>query len=131
MRQGLTLLCLFAIAAGIWLAAMENILKHYGYAGRSAIAICIVMQAVATLLFLRFRGPATFRGVIFAGALALLVLGISAIVRILQTPHFEGFVLIIGGALTVQGGLTLALLLRPLKGSPVSPDIRTPLSDLE
>ncbi len=113
MKQILTALCAFAIAAGIWLAVMENILKHAGYAGRSAIAGCIVIQAAATLLSLFAGGRIVFRGAVITGAAAIALLGISAIVKTLDSSHFEGFVLIIGTALTLQGALSLILLSKP------------------
>jgi hypothetical protein len=112
MKQVLILMSLFLVVAGTWLGIMENVLKHNGYAGRSVIAACIAIQGLATILFLLFRGRAAFRGFLIFGAAAIILFGASATLRILQAQHFEGFVLIIGLALMVQGALTLATLLR-------------------
>jgi hypothetical protein len=112
VKQVLILLCLFVAAAGIWLAVMENVLKHPGYAGRSTIAACIVVQGLATLLFLVFNGRAVFRGLVAAGAIGIVLLGASAVGRILRAPHFEGFVLLIGLTLMLEGLLTVMVLLR-------------------
>jgi hypothetical protein len=112
MKQFLVLLCLFAAAAGAWLGVMENVLKHDGYTGRTAIAVCIATQAVATLLCLLLHSRAVFRGLVLTGAAGIVLLGASALWRIGHAPHFEGFVFLIGSALILQGALTVPVLLR-------------------
>jgi hypothetical protein len=107
MRASLTWMCLLTALAGVWLAVMEQVLKHPGYAGRSAIAACIVIQGLATLLFLMWHGHPIFRVIVQAGAVGVFVLGAAAIIRILNAPHFEGFVLLVGTALIVQGMMAL------------------------
>ncbi len=111
MKTALSCMSLFTAVAGLWLAVMENILKHAGYAGRSAIAACIVIQGLATVLWLARDGRTSFRILILAGAVGVALLGASAIKRILDAPHFEGFVFLIGSALIVQGILALAVVL--------------------
>ncbi len=106
------LLCVFTVAAAIWLGVMENILQHEGYIGRSAIAACIAVQSLATLLVLRLSGRSAIRNVVLIGAVAIALFGASAILRILGAQHFEGFVLVIGAALVMQGVLTVAVLLQ-------------------
>jgi len=106
-RQLMALTCWLGLAAGIWLAVMENVLKHEGYAGRTAIAACIAMQSLATLLLVARPRGFVFRRVVMAGAVGIVVLGGYSVLRILDAPHFEGFVLVIGAALILQGGLTL------------------------
>jgi hypothetical protein len=54
-----------------------------------------------------------FPAIVATGATGLALLGAFAIQRILEAPHFEGFVLFIGLALVAQGLLTLVVLLRP------------------
>jgi predicted DNA repair protein MutK len=112
LKQVLILMSLFVLAAGAWLGVMENILKHDGYEGRSIIAVCIAMQGLATLLCVLLNGGAAVRKLVMTGAAAILLLGGSAIVKILRAQHFEGFVLVIGLALILQGVLTLATLLK-------------------
>src|SRR5579862_5094910 len=99
MRASLTWMCVVTALAGAWLAVMENILRHPGFAGRSAIAACIVLQGIATVLFLMLHGRSVFRVLVLAGALGIAVVGAAAVIRILNAPHFEGFVLLIGAAL--------------------------------
>jgi hypothetical protein len=109
IRATLTWMSVITALAGVWLAVMENLLKHPGYPQRSAIAACIVIQGLATLLFLMWHGRATFRVIVLAGAVGAAVLGASAIIRDLNAPHFEGFVLLIGAALIVQGMMSLVV----------------------
>jgi hypothetical protein len=113
LNQLLMVATVFIVAAGVWLAIMENLLKHAGYPERTLIAASIVIQGVATLLLLLVGGRRLFRAFVAIGATALTLLGASAIRGILERPHFEGFVLLIGSALVVQGFLTLVAVLRP------------------
>ena len=92
MKTALTCMSFFTAVAGLWLAVMENILKHAGYAERSVIAACIVIQGLATVLWLVRDGRTSFRTLVLAGAVGVVLLGASAIKRILDAPHFEGFV---------------------------------------
>ena len=112
MRTWLFLLCLFTAAAGIWLASMETILRHEGYGVRIAVACFIAVQSAATLLFERFGRQSPLRPAVMAGSASLVLLGGTAVLRILQASHFEGFVLIIGLALMLQGALAIATLVR-------------------
>jgi hypothetical protein len=109
MKVALTWMSVFTAAAGVWLAVMEDILKHAGYGERTAIAACIVIQGLATLLLLLLDGRLIFRAFVLMGALGVAMLGVSAIKRTLDAPHFEGFVLLIGSALIVQCVLTLVV----------------------
>ena len=111
MRHLLHSLCLFTIAAGLWLGVMENLFKHDGYAQRSMIAVGIVVQGLATLSFLLRHGQSRLRNLVLVGAGVFVFLGGSATVRILQAQHIAGFVLGIGIALALQGGHTLVELL--------------------
>lgn len=112
VKQALILISIFSAIAGLWLGTMENVLQHPGYVGRTVIDGCIVAQCLITLLFFFLHGASLFRAVVITGAIAVALLGGSAVSRILQAQHFEGFVLLIGSVLVIQGGLTLALLLR-------------------
>ncbi len=112
MRTWLFLLCMFTAAAGIWLAVMENVLRHDGYTTRSAIACCIALQSAATLLIGRLGRQSSLRVAVAAGSAALILLGGKAVLRILHASHFEGFVLVIGLALMLQGALAIATLFK-------------------
>ena len=109
MRASLTWMCVVTVLAGAWLAVMENILRHPGFVGRSAVAACIVVQGIATVLFLMLHGRTLFRFLVLGGAIGAALLGAAAVIRILNAAHFEGFVLVIGAALVVQGILALVV----------------------
>ena len=104
----LTIVSWFVIAAGSWLSVMENILRHDGFARRRAGAGAWVAQPAARFPCAPRDLRSEVRYLVLPGALAFLMLGCSAIARTLQAEHFEGFVLIIGLALVLQGGISLA-----------------------
>ncbi len=116
VKQLLMLMCVFTAAAAVWLAVMENILKHNGYAARTAIAACIALQGLSTMLFSMLGGRAIFRALVIAGGAGVGLLGALVIRRVLQAQHFEGYALVIALALIVQGVLTLVVLLQAHSG---------------
>ena len=116
VNQILALLCLFVAAASLWLAIMENVLKHAGYGGRSLIAACLAAQAIGTLLYLLFSGRTLVRGLVLTAALAVLLFGAMTVISILEAQHFEGYLLLIGVALILQGACTIWVLLRQRTG---------------
>lgn len=107
VNQMLIAISCFTTAAAVWLAVMENILKHPGYPQRTAIAACIALQSLATLLFFFVKGRSIFRAIVLAGALGIGILGASVLANTLQAAHFEGYSLIISVALMLQAALTL------------------------
>lgn len=112
LKQALIAASFFVLAAGSWLLLMENILKHEGYESRSVIAVLIALQGLATSVFVLLKGSSVFRYLVMTGAVATVLLGGAAVFNILRAQHFEGFVLVIGVALLLQGILTLLTLSR-------------------
>jgi len=112
MKNGLILMSIFTVAAGTWLALMENVLKHDGYPARTTMDACIAIQGLATLLVLRFRLGSVFPTLVMLGAAAVAWIGGSSVFHILRASHFEGFVLVIGAGLILQGALTIGTLAR-------------------
>ena len=119
MKAALTWVSVATALAGIWLAVMENILKHAGYGARTAVAASIVAEALGTLVFLMLDGRFVFRAILMAGAAALGALGISAITRDLTGAHFEGFVLLVGCLLIAQAVMTFAVVLQGRHTKPI------------
>jgi hypothetical protein len=107
MRQISMMLCGLVVAAAAWLGVMENVLRHPGFGERTLVAACIAVQGLVTLLFLAKGGRDGLRWGIAVGAMAVVAVGASAAIRILNAPHFEGFVLIIGVLLVMEGVSTL------------------------
>ncbi len=112
MKGGLTCTSLFTAGIGCWLMTMEQILRHSGYAERTAVATCITLQGLGTLLVLMFGVGSISRAVVPLGAVSLALFGAFSIERILPSQHFEGFVLLIGFALIAQGLMTLVVVPR-------------------
>ncbi len=112
MKAALTWMSLFVLAAGVWLAIMENPLKHAGYGLRMAVAACIATQGLLTVLLLVLNGRSVLRAVVLTGGLGSVFLGAFALRRILDSRHFEGFVLLIGSALIVHCLLKVTVFLR-------------------
>jgi len=110
MRASLSWMSIFTALAGVWLAVMENVLKHPGHTERTAIAAFIVFQALATVLFLMGLGRAIFRTIVQLGAVVVILVAASALIRTFHAAHFEGFVFLIGSALIVQGAMAIVVL---------------------
>ncbi len=113
MKKALFAISLFTIAAGCWLAVMENVLKHDGHGGRTVLDLLIAAQGVVTVSVILFRAGSLLRLVAILGAIAVAWVGGSALWNILRATHFEGFVVVIGAALIAQGILTIAAFVRP------------------
>jgi hypothetical protein len=105
-------LCAFVITSCLWLAVMENALKHPGYTGRFALDLCLVAQAVAALLCVLLNGSAIFRAIVLLCALAAALFGALSVFLVLTAAHFEAYLLVIGSAVLLQGAFTAATLLR-------------------
>jgi len=122
----LTAFCLFTMASGGWLGAMDLILHHPGYAQREWIAWLIVGQAALTLAALHFRSLTWLRPLALVGCAAILWLAAHALWLAITGANFEGYILLICLGLLTQAALTLLILpgLSPrpaatsMKGSP-------------
>jgi hypothetical protein len=113
MKTCLIVLSCFTAAASCWLVVMYVVLQHPGYEWRAAMATLFVIQSVLTVAALAgWADGGWVRGVLLAGAAAILLAGGSAVRATLAGDHFEGFALVIGLALVIQGALTLVIVLR-------------------
>jgi hypothetical protein len=114
LRRILAAVCGFTALAGLWLCVMEWVLKHSGFEMRALLDLAFVVQSVLTLAFVFGLAPGAWRWIAAAGAVLVAYFGGSAVVRNLQQAHFEGFVIVIGAALVLQGLLTIAATTGPL-----------------
>ena len=108
MRGLLTALCVATIAASAWLGIMFVVLHRPGFESGALMSTLFIVQSLVALAvvngwvaarawpFLAITGAA---GLVWAGARAILVN--------LNGPHFEGYAVVIGILLTLQGLLTL------------------------
>ena len=110
MKRILLFLCFFTLAAITWLSVMEIILHHPGSVLRICIEGLLALQSLSTILFLIFRGKQRARGLLMTGGFLITLFGISAAISILRPAHFEGYILLIGLALILQGVVTIITL---------------------
>jgi hypothetical protein len=111
MRRLLTGVCCVTIAASCWLATMSLVLHRTGYRQQMGVALLFVVQSLWTLAVLAGQLPSLWsklsRIVLVPGAVGLAATGGRAIAANLSGPHFEGYALVIGAVLILQGVLTL------------------------
>jgi hypothetical protein len=100
--------CCFTIAASGWLAAVALALRRPGYQALAGLALLFILQSLLTLGVmagkLNRRGA---RALLAGGATGIVAAGGRAIAVNVTGPHFEGYAVIIGAALVLQGLLTL------------------------
>jgi hypothetical protein len=101
---------LFTLASTLWLAVMEIILRHPGFATRTTTALCMALICLATLLVRPLHLGTRAERLLWLGAVALIGVGVNAVAHLARATHFEGFVLIISVALILQGVLMLTTL---------------------
>jgi hypothetical protein len=128
MKTILAAIAVFTAAACSWLFVMYLVLQHPGYQARASLAVILVAQSVLTLVLVAVGAPGTQSGetegahaarmgllyVVLTGALGIAWAGYQFVSSTLSGPHFEGFALVIGGALALQGLLTVVTYTRPL-----------------
>ena len=110
MRTVLLTVCGFTLLACAWLTAMESVLRHPGYPSRMILDALLGAGSLAIGLVVLFLATTLWRWLALAAAVAAGGVGISAIVHDARAVHFEGFVLLIGSALSVQAALSIWVL---------------------
>lgn len=114
VKSAFLVMCAFTVIAGAWLAIMESVLKHSGYQSRMAVDLLIGLQGIAAAMACKaFSQSPVFHSLLLLSAIGLAYIGVAALVRLVQQPHFEGFVLVIGIGIIVQAILTTVVTLRP------------------
>jgi len=114
MRTLLLMICAFTLLACAWLTAMESVLRHPGYPSRMILDALLGAGSVVIALIVLFSAATSWRWLGLAAAVGAGAVGLSAIVRNARAAHFEGFVLIIGTALSIQAALSIwVLVFRP------------------
>jgi NADH:ubiquinone oxidoreductase subunit 6 (subunit J) len=116
VRKTLTAVATFTLLASVWLSIMNLVLHHPGYQRQAIVFALFILQSGLTLLMLAER-VAWIRLIVLVGALGICYAGWTAVAVQLgrssigqaqpQAQHFEGYALLIGLALAVQGVLTI------------------------
>ena len=116
MRTLLLTVCGFTLLACAWLTTMESVLRHPGYPSRMILDALLAAGSLVIALVVLFLNATSWRWLALAAAVAAGAVGLSAVVRNARAAHFEGFVLVIGIALTVQAALSVWVLVFRAQG---------------
>ncbi len=114
MKRSLICLCFLTLAASACFGVTETVLRqktvlyHPGSDVRIIWAIMLAVASIITMLYLVLPGYRLLRILVSLGAVPMLSFGISAMLVVIRSTHFEGYFLLYGVALTLQ--LTLVLL---------------------
>jgi hypothetical protein len=115
MRPLLNGLCGLTIAASVWLGVMFVVLHRAGYERGAGMAGLFVLQSLLALAVTnQWLAGVWWRAAVLLGAAGLTWVGVSAVVSNLTGPHFEGFAVIIGALLALQGLFTVGSLITSL-----------------
>jgi hypothetical protein len=115
MRIALNVVCGFTLLASSWLAVMFVVLHRPGYERGVSLALIFIIQSLLTLaLTTSLLSARWWRMLAIAGAAGIVWAGGAAVSNTLAGPHFEGYALIIGVALVMQGLLTAGQVVTPL-----------------
>ena len=109
VKTALAAICAFTLLATAYLTASLLILRppRANYQQWTLVAAVILVQGALTLLALRAGSPKGLRYAAAAGGAAIAALGTSSIYSTVSGPHFEGYALVLGSMLVIQGLLTL------------------------
>ena len=105
LKTALAAICILVVLAVGYLSLSVAILQppRVNYPASIAVAAIILAQTGMTLAAL--GGGTSPRSAVIAGGAALAVMGGWMIQRTLASPHFEGYALLLGAMLVVQGTL--------------------------
>src|SRR5262245_52453818 len=91
---------------------MFVVLHRPGFERGAAMSMLFVLQSLLAVATVNgVLTSITWRLLTLAGAAGIVWAGSAAVVRTLSNPHFEGFALVIGSVLVLQGLLTTAQLI--------------------
>jgi hypothetical protein len=108
-KTALAAICLLTLSATVYLSASLLILQppRANYSHWALVASAILVQGALTLVALRAGSSRGLRYAAAAGGAAIAALGASSIYGTVSGPHFEGYALVLGSMLVIQGLLTL------------------------
>jgi hypothetical protein len=113
VKTALIALCAFTLVATGSLTLSLLILQPPGANQQRwlPLAAAIIAQGGLTLIVVAGRtGGDRVRWLVVAGAAAVMWLGAASAYAAVHATHFEGYALVLGSALAVQGVVTLAFL---------------------
>ena len=107
LKTALAAISILVVLAVGYLSLSVAILRppRVNYPASIGFAAIILLQTGMTLVAL--RGTAALRNVVLAGGAALAIMGGWMIQQTLSSAHFDGYALLLGAMLVVQGSLTV------------------------
>ena len=115
LKTALTAMCVLLLLATAYLSVSLIVLNppRANFPLWFTLAAIFTVQSVLTLAAIRMEPPpAGLRPVVAAGACLLVAIAIWRVRATLNSSHFEGYNLLLGAMLVVQGALTLTKYLR-------------------
>jgi len=108
LKTALAAMCLLTLAATLYLSASLLILQppRANYQQWALVAGAIIVQGALTLVAMRAGSIRVLRYAAAGGA-AIVALGAASVYSTASGPHFEGYALVLGSMLVIQGLLTL------------------------
>ena len=121
MKAALLVVSMLALACACWLAVMEAILRHSGFASRAGVAVALALICAAAIIVPRMELGFRLERWLWLGAAVLVGVGAQAFAHNLHAIHFEGFVLVVSLVFVLEGILIFMAL-----GQPRTGDLRAP-----
>lgn len=116
MRGALAAICIVTLLATAYLSASLLVLRppRANYPVWFTLATFLVAQGALTLTALGtgIASGGAMRYPVLAGGCAMAAIGVWMVRDTLIRSHFEGYALVLGSMLVVQGALTIAAFLR-------------------
>jgi hypothetical protein len=119
MKTTLTAMCILLLLATGYLSLSLFILNppRANFLRWFTLATIFIVQSVLTIVAVRMADPpAWLRNLVAGGGCVLVGIAVWRVSATLNSSHFEGYNLLLGAMLVVQGVLTLAALLGSPKG---------------
>ena len=116
LKTALAAICLLVVLAVGYLTLSVAILHPPRVNYPASIAVAAVILAQSSMTLAAMWGRTSLRNAVLAGGALLATLGGWMIQQTLATPHFEGYALLLGAMLVVEGSLTVLVFLLPSHG---------------
>src|SRR5258708_25460479 len=112
VKKAVAAMCVFTLLATAYLTASLLLLRppRANYQQWALVACVIVVQGTLTLVALYSAGARNVRHLAAAGGFVIAVAGALSISPTLSGPHFEGYALVLGSGMVLQGALTIGAL---------------------
>jgi len=107
LRTALAAISVLVVLAVGYLTLSVIVLRPPRVDAPAWFAAASVIVALSGLTLAALSGVVRLAGAALAGGAALALLGGWMIQRTLASPHFEGYALVLGAMLVVQGALTV------------------------